>query len=102
VELNKYQELTKEYQTANATGWAYLALGMVGESGEVAEKLKKWIRDSRLEKGEVAKELGDVLWYVARLSAAMGFTLEEIGTMNLDKLASRKKRGKLSGEGDNR
>ncbi len=82
-------------------------LGLVGEAGEVAEKFKKLIRDkegviSATDKGEIAKELGDVLWYVSALSHYLGFTMEEVAQMNLDKLSSRKKRGIQRGNGDNR
>ncbi len=85
----------------------YPALGMCGEAGEVADKVKKVIRDNAQDftaekKREIAKEIGDVLWYCAVLSHDLGFTLEEVAQMNIDKLQSRKERGKLSGSGDNR
>lgn len=85
----------------------YPALGMCGEAGEVADKVKKVIRDNAQDftaekKHEIAKEIGDVLWYCAVLSHDLGFTLEEVAQMNIDKLQSRKERGKLSGSGDNR
>lgn len=85
----------------------YPALGMCGEAGEVADKVKKVIRDNNQQftdekKREIAKEIGDVLWYCATLSHDLGFTLEEVAQMNIDKLQSRKERGTLSGSGDNR
>lgn len=85
----------------------YPALGMAGEAGEVADKVKKIIRDSNgevtKEKAlEIAKEIGDVLWYCATLSNDLGFKLSEIAQMNYDKLHSRQQRGKLGGSGDNR
>jgi NTP pyrophosphatase (non-canonical NTP hydrolase) len=84
----------------------YTALGL-GETGEVQGKVKKVIRDMGGEitsdaAKEIAKELGDVLWYVARLADELGFSLEEIAQGNLDKLNSRKERGVLTGSGDNR
>lgn len=81
--------------------------GLVGESGEVAEKFKKLIRDkqgalSQEDKDELVKELGDILWYVNSVAHLLGSDIEEVATRNLDKLASRKQRGKLHGSGDNR
>jgi NTP pyrophosphatase (non-canonical NTP hydrolase) len=85
----------------------HLVLGLVGESGEIAEKFKKWIRDhdseeSRIDRGDIAKELGDVLWYVAVLADYLDLSLDDIATANLAKLASRQGRGVLGGSGDNR
>jgi NTP pyrophosphatase (non-canonical NTP hydrolase) len=80
----------------------YTALGLCGEAGEVAEKIKKWLRDGELDDIELAKELGDVMWYVAALSNDLGYDLSEIAEMNLIKLQSRKARGTLQGNGDNR
>lgn len=82
-------------------------LGLNGEAGEVAEKLKKIIRDkgsvvSEEDKQELAKELGDVLWYIAVFAHDLGVPLDQIAQTNLDKLQSRKERGVLGGDGDNR
>lgn len=82
-------------------------LGITGEAGEVAEKLKKIIRDkdsfvSEDDKLELAKELGDVLWYLAVFANDLGVSMDEIAQTNLDKLKSRKARGVLGGSGDNR
>jgi NTP pyrophosphatase (non-canonical NTP hydrolase) len=85
----------------------HLVLGLVGESGEIAEKFKKWVRDlgsdeSRIDRAAIAKELGDVLWYVAVLADHLDLSLDEIGRDNLTKLASRLDRGVLGGSGDDR
>lgn len=85
----------------------YPALGMNGEAGEVADKVKKIIRDKAGEmtdeaKTELAKECGDVLWYVAVFANDLGYTLEDIARMNYEKLKSRQMRGQLGGSGDNR
>lgn len=82
-------------------------LGINGESGEIAEKVKKIIRDkngkvSAEDKKELAKEIGDVLWYLAVFAEDLGMSLEDIAKQNLDKLQSRKQRGVLGGSGDNR
>jgi NTP pyrophosphatase (non-canonical NTP hydrolase) len=82
-------------------------LGINGEAGEVAEKVKKIIRDkggeiSEEDKLELSKEVGDVLWYLAVFSHDLGFSLDEVAQNNLDKLSSRQSRGLLGGSGDNR
>jgi NTP pyrophosphatase (non-canonical NTP hydrolase) len=106
MELNEYQDKAK--QTAlfpEEYGIIYTTLGLVGESGEVAEKVKKYLRDKTSPadlKADVAKELGDVLWYLAMLAKECGYTLEDIAAINVEKLQSRQKRGKIGGSGDDR
>lgn len=80
----------------------YPALGLAGEAGEVAEKVKKWIRDGNLDPDAVKKELGDVLWYVAAVASDLGLTLDDVASANVQKLESRAARGTLGGSGDNR
>ncbi len=78
-------------------------LGLVGEAGEVAEKIKKLIRDSsRFSNEEILKELGDVVFYATALANIYGNGLKEILDLNIAKLDDRQKRGKLKGSGDNR
>lgn len=105
-----------EYQTSAlgtaiypnmGANFTYPALGICGEAGEVADKLKKVIRDNDgvltdEVRDKVALELSDVCWYVAVLAYELDYTLEEVMQLNLDKLASRQERGVLSGSGDNR
>ena len=109
MDLNTYQSAA--LQTAvypdQGANFAYPALGLVGEAGEVADKLKKVIRDNGgvltdPVRDAVAKELGDTMWYLAVLAWEMDYNLNEIAQMNLDKLASRQQRGVISGSGDNR
>lgn len=109
MEFDEYQK--KSRQTAlypnKDNNYIYPTLGLNGEAGEVAEKIKKVLRDKggvidEQTKQELAKELGDVLWYLSNLATELGLSLEEIAQMNLDKLFSRKDRGVLSGGGDNR
>ena len=86
--------------------WVY-ALGLTGEAGELADKIKKVYRDKggvfkQEEREAIVKELGDVLWYLTRLGATLGFSLEQIAEINVEKLADRAKRGKIGGSGDDR
>ncbi len=85
----------------------YPTLGLTGEAGEVADKVKKVIRDGHEEfssekRLEIVKEIGDVLWYCATLSRDLGYDLEQVAQMNIDKLRSRRERDLLHGSGDNR
>ncbi len=84
-----------------------MAMGVVGEAGEVIEKWKKIVayHDGQItdaDKRELAKELGDVVWYIALLADRLGLSLDDIATNNLAKLADRKTRGVQRGAGDNR
>lgn len=102
--FNSYQEFVnsmKAYPEKNAI--MYPTLGMMGEAGEVAEKVKKWLRgDRELDKAELVKEIGDVCWYIASLADDLGYTLQDVINANVDKLVSRKERGVVKGDGDNR
>lgn len=106
--LNEYQKnavKTAVYGEEHAI--IYPTLGLVGEAGEVADKVKKVIRDNNSDFTDekrlaIAKELGDALWYVAVDARDLGFSLEEIASMNLEKLGSRAERGVISGSGDDR
>ena len=86
----------------------YTTIGLVEEAGEVAGKLKKLIRDKGGDvadptfRAAVAAELGDVLWYLARVAAETGSSLEDVARGNLDKLNGRLARGTLQGSGDAR
>lgn len=108
MELSEYQRLsrsTAKYPRHEAL--TYPALGLAGEAGEFADHAKKVIRDDGGEvtpqrREAMAKELGDVLWYVAQLASELGLELEQVAQDNLDKLRSRMDRGVLSGSGDDR
>jgi NTP pyrophosphatase (non-canonical NTP hydrolase) len=108
MELSDYQQSSRRTAEYPRSAWlAYPALGLAGEAGEVAEHAKKAIRDDGGEvtderRAAMAKELGDVLWYVAQLASELGLDLDEIAQTNLDKLLSRQRRGVLSGSGDDR
>ena len=109
MKLNEYQSEAKKTAIFDrSSGVTYCVLGLCGESGEVADKVKRVYRDpdvtlSCVEQREgLLKELGDVLWYLANLSDMLGFTLEEVASSNLEKLRDRALRGVISGEGDER
>ncbi|CAN5680295.1 nucleoside triphosphate pyrophosphohydrolase family protein [soil metagenome] len=108
--LNEYQQkalLTAVYSDDTFKDLMHWVLGTVGEAGEIAEKLKKIIRDKESvvdehDKQELMKEVGDVLWYLAVLSDHLGYELETVAKANNDKLLSRQSRNKIRGKGDNR
>lgn len=110
MKFNEYQK--RALTTASTTGDEFKdimhwALGVNGEAGEIAEKLKKIIRDkkgdiSESDKAALGGEIGDVLWYLAVLAHHLGLSFEDIAAANLDKLQSRKKRGVIGGSGDTR
>lgn len=108
MKLNEYQDFAK--QTAmypREVAIAYVTMGLSGEAGEIANKVKKIYRDkegqlSEGSKKDLAKELGDVLWYVAMLAHELDYSLEDVAKMNVEKLDSRHQRGVIKGEGDDR
>lgn len=89
------------------TGLSYVTLGLTGEAGEIANKVKKIARDDNNEiqphhRAVLFDELGDVMWYVAQLASQLGYGLETVCRANVAKLADRAERGVLQGSGDNR
>lgn len=108
MEFNEYQELAKTTAIyPSSMKVVYPTLGLCGETGEVAEKIKKSFRDNidltaPLEQAHLMKELGDVLWYIAALCSDLGISLDDVAKMNYEKLTSRKERNVLHGSGDNR
>jgi NTP pyrophosphatase (non-canonical NTP hydrolase) len=105
MNLNEYQETALASCLPTAYNETYLIAGLAAETGEVAGKYAKCIRDGtsweNLHK-DLQKELGDVLWFVAVLAEYSGISLDEVARINIDKLQSRKERGVLGGSGDNR
>jgi NTP pyrophosphatase (non-canonical NTP hydrolase) len=111
MDFAQYQQQAKEtavYPGAGTmAGLAYVSLGLTGEAGEVANKVKKIMRDHYGEitgarAAAIAEELGDVLWYVAMAATELGADLGEIAALNAAKLESRKLRGVIGGDGDQR
>ena len=104
--LNNYQMQARTFAVyPEHMKVTYPTLGLTGEAGEVADKVKKIYRDGRDDaefRGEIAKEIGDVLWYCAVLADDLGFSLQQVAEMNIYKLKSRKAAGKIGGSGDDR
>lgn len=121
LSLNEYQRRAMETCLPTADNFSYMMLNLVGEVGEFASKVAKAIRKDQLgihkeelavkESGkelfqdmdaELMAEAGDILWQLSGLCSVMGWSLDKVAEANLDKLASRKQRGKIDGNGDNR
>lgn len=108
--LDEYQKealVTALKTEATFQDLMHWVLGIVGESGEIAEKMKKIVRDkngkiSEQDKEELVKEIGDTLWYLAVFADHLGVKFDEVGQRNIAKLRSRQSRGKIAGKGDNR
>lgn len=113
MKMDEYQTEAAKYDFFEATedlmapGLLEKVLGLAGEAGEAADKVKKIIRDKHgvvadEDKGAIIKELGDVLWYVAGVARYLGVPLSVVAAGNIEKLESRRQRDKLHGEGDER
>lgn len=105
--LNEYQKIAIDEAFYEKIDLAYSALGITGEAGEIADHVKKMLRDDdgilTSERKEVLiKELGDVLWYIANFAKGLGVSLDDIAKENIKKIQDRKKRGTYRGSGDNR
>ena len=123
MELSEYQEKAMTTCMESSNNFSYMFLNLVGEVGEFASKIAKGIRkdvmyigekesDNALyftefpdmieQEEELMKEAGDILWQLSGLCSVMGWDLERVAQINLDKLASRKQRNLIDGNGDNR
>lgn len=113
MELNEYQKKARETAMYPRMGnnYIYPTLGLAGEAGEVVEKIKKLMRNEGIEtpdklpvekRDEIVKEMGDVLWYLSQLASELDIPFDVVAARNIEKLASRKERGVLNSEGDNR
>jgi NTP pyrophosphatase (non-canonical NTP hydrolase) len=107
--FDEYQKLarTTDHYQGKADSLHYGVLGLGSEAGEVAGKLKKIMRDeggviNEEKKDDLKKELGDCLWYLAKVASDLGFSFDTIAQANIEKLADRNKRGVIGGSGDNR
>lgn len=119
LNLNLYQWMAQKTAVypgkGTVAGLEYCALGFAGEAGEVANKVKKILRDDNGEeqdvrlmvitpfrRAQIIKEAGGALWYLAAIAQELGVTLNDIAELNLDELQSRRFRGTIKGDGDNR
>ena len=119
MELKEYQEKAMTTCMQSSNNFSYMFLNLVGEVGEFASKVAKHIRKGKVslennvlqgkwniddnseeQINELKKEAGDVLWQLSGLCSVMGWSLEEVAQMNLDKLAARKVAGTIDGNGD--
>lgn len=110
--LDEYQEGAMSTCMESSANYVYMAEGMVGEMGEFTSKVAKAIRkgEARIDGNQLhgtdelgaglKAELGDIMWFVAGLAGVFGWTLNEVATANLEKLAARKKAGTINGNGD--
>ena len=113
MNFDDYQNKAAKYDLSNKVanlsevGFIEKVLGLVGEAGETADKIKKILRDkdgvvSDEDRDLISKELGDTLWYIAAISRYLNIPLSEVAQGNIDKLESRHQRNKIHGEGDKR
>jgi NTP pyrophosphatase (non-canonical NTP hydrolase) len=123
MELNDYQNFASataiypDQGTGSDRAIAYTLLGLAGEAGETCNKWKKWYRDEdavyREPDGDpqgvrdyyrdaISEEIGDLLWYLAQAAREIGYSLQEIANLNLEKLKDRQERDQLTGSGDKR
>lgn len=122
--LNEYQEKAMSTCMDSCNNFSYMMLNLVGEVGELSSKVAKMIRKGKFDIGvksnlrvnikamgkddfetfdkELKLEAGDIAWQLAGLCSVLGWSLEEVCQANLDKLASRKARGVIDGNGDER
>lgn len=117
MSLNEYQRFAMTTCMDSCDNHAYMLTGLVGEVGELSGKIAKAIRREKIhiynnemldlgmtpqEMHDIKAELGDCTWFIAGLASVFGWSLEEVARENLDKLASRKERGVIDSDGDNR
>lgn len=117
MELNEYQKQAMTTCMSTSENFSYMFLNLIGEVGELASKVAKYIRKDKAivitnklvltdvsdkEKEDLQKELGDILWQLSGVCSIFGWSFDHIAQQNLDKLASRKERHVIDGNGDNR
>ncbi|HAR99519.1 MAG: putative pyrophosphatase [Candidatus Moranbacteria bacterium GW2011_GWC2_37_73] len=109
MDFNEYQKESRKHAIYPGIGsnFSFPVIGLAGETGEVAEKIKKIIRDKDgvvddSSREEVGKELGDVLWYLSQIASEFELSLDDVANDNIEKIRSRRERNMTHGNGDNR
>jgi NTP pyrophosphatase (non-canonical NTP hydrolase) len=102
VDMNQYQSAALSTALDSASNLNYVALGLAGEAGEFANKIKKRMRDDRLDTKGAIDELGDCLWYIAVAAYLLGVDLSSVAHLNMEKLEDRQARAVIQGAGDYR
>ena len=102
MNIEEYQKKAWETALETAKNPSYMVANLAAEAGEVAGKYAKWIRDGVFDEEAIQKEMGDVFWQLAGLATVMGWSLTDIASKNLQKLASRSERLTIGGSGDER
>lgn len=117
MKLNEYQQRAMSTCTESSNNFMYMLTGLTAEVGEINDKIAKGIRKGQISVNnnnlcfdnclpefleELNKEVGDTLWFVAGMAHTLGCSLDHVGETNITKLADRKQRGVIIGEGDNR
>jgi NTP pyrophosphatase (non-canonical NTP hydrolase) len=100
--FDEYQKAAWETALPTTQNINYMTMGLGNESGEVLGKVKKTFRGDSVKTEDIAKELGDVLWYCAGIATVIGYDLGIIAALNIEKLQDRKQRGVIQGNGDER
>ena len=113
MNFNKYQNASRRTllpsikNLSESERQQYFLLGLGGEAGEVLEKFKKIIRDKNGvidddDAVKIAKELGDVLWYLARVCDVLEIEMDDVALLNIEKMKHRRDKNKIKGSGDER
>jgi len=107
MQLNEYQKEVSKAAFYKGDDVAYCALGITGEAGEIADHVKKMLRDddgilTDNRKEHLLKEMGDTMWYISRMAEKLGYTLDEVALTNLNKIKDRADRNMQRGSGDDR
>lgn len=102
MEFNEYQRLASISMLPECRNLSYLGLGLAGETGEVCDKLKRLIRGDGIIDDTLLYEISDCLWYLSQIADILKVPFDQIGEMNIKKLADRMAKNTIKGKGDKR